>query len=480
MPKKATTKKIITKKKVVAKSKTVSKAASAKTTAKSATTKKRVVKKATVKAAATKKRVTKASAAKKSTVKKTTTVKASAARKPTARRAAPRAKKSQNLDFDFNKWLLPTLELEQYEPEIQEELGVKDNIHGSTRYAWIGSGQCGGRIVKSFYDLGYNKAIAVNTTHHDLDLLDIPADQKLLMDIGANGAGKDIKRGRQATREYNQDITDKMRAVFGTNIDQIMVAIGAGGGTGSGSAVELVDIAKKYARSIGLSSPGKRVGVVMTLPDVGEAHSPIVAHNAYTVARELSDLAAANEISPLIIIDNEKVSKLYPGMTVKSFWPSINQTVAGLFDIFNSLSAMSSQYTSFDPADYHSIMRAGNCSIMGLTKVTQFRDRFELSKAVKKNLQKTLLAGGFDLTTARLAGCIVVGGKKMMANTPGLADNINFAFDALAEITGNASIHRGIYEDGRETLRVYTIIGGLDAPLMRFEELTDRMSALSR
>jgi len=382
-------------------------------------------------------------------------------------------------DFDFNKWLLPTLDLEKYNPNGLSEPGIKDNIYGSTRYAWIGSGQCGGRIAKSFYDLGYRKVLALNTTHNDLDLLKIPDGQKFQMDIGAKGAGKDMERGRAAVHEYTQDIFHHIRKLFGTEVEHIMVSIGAGGGTGSGSVIELIEIAKKYARSIGLPNPNKRVGAVMTLPTVGEASSPIVAHNAYTVGKELSEMAANGKISPLIIVDNEKISKLYPGMTVKSFWPSINQTISGLFDIFNRLSAMSSQYTSFDPVDYHSIMQAGNCAIMGLTKVTHFNDRFELSKAVKRNLEKTLLASGFNLASAKLVGCIVVGGRKMMANVPGLADNINYAFDVLAEITGNASIHRGIYEDNRESLRVYTIIGGLDAPDSRLEELTDRMLAVA-
>jgi hypothetical protein len=182
-------------------------------------------------------------------------------------------------------------------------------------------------------------------------------------------------------------------------------------------------------------------------------------------------MASKRMISPLIIVDNEKISKLYPGMTVKSFWPSINSTVAGLFDIFNRVSALSSRYTSFDPVDYHSIMEAGSCTIMGLTRVDKFNDRFAISQAVKKNLEKTLLASGFTLSTAKVAGCIVVGGKKMMAEVKGLQDNINYAFDVLSEITGKATIHRGIYEDGRNSLRVYTIIGGLNAPKQRLQEL---------
>ena len=366
---------------------------------------------------------------------------------------------------------IPTLDLEQYEPIIEEEVGVKDHIKGSTRYAWLGGGQCGGRLVKSFYDLGYKKVLAVNTTHHDLDMLDIPEGQKFLMDIGEMGAGKDIERGEKAVHQCQQEILHLARQTLSTQVDHIMVCFGAGGGTGSGSIIGLINIAKRYARYIGLQNPNKKVGVVMTLPTVGEASSPLVAENAHTVATRLSELASAGEISPLIIVDNDKINKMYPGLTVKSFWPSINNTVAGLFDIFNRISALSSQYTSFDPVDYHSIIESGGCTIMGLTKVKKFDEKYAISEAVKKNLQKTLLAGGFDLSTAKLAGCIAVGGKSLMNNVSGLQDNINYAFDVLSEITGQATIHRGIYEDDRECLRVYTIIGGLDSPTARLEEL---------
>jgi len=366
--------------------------------------------------------------------------------------------------------------LEQYEPNIETESGVKDRIKGSTRYAWIGTGQCGGRIVKSFYDLGYKKVLAINTTHHDLDLLDIPENQKYLMDMGEKGAGKDMGRGQSAVQQYQQEVLHLTRKTFGADVDHLMISFGAGGGTGGGSAQGLIEICKRYARYIGLPNPDKKVGVVMTLPTVGEASSPKVAENAWRVATDLSNMATAGEISPLIFIDNDKINKMYPGMTVRSFWPSINSTVAGLFDIFNRLSALSSRYTSFDPVDYHSIMEAGGCAIMGLTNVNRFQDRFAISQAVKKNLGKTLLAGGFDLTTAKLAGCVVVAGKKLMASIKGLQDNIDYAFDNLTEITGEATIHRGIYEDGRESVRVYTIIGGMETCTSRLEELKSRMT----
>jgi cell division GTPase FtsZ len=271
--------------------------------------------------------------------------------------------------------------------------------------------------------------------------------------------------------QCKQDILHLARQTFGTEVDHIMVCVGAGGGTGGGGAAEMVDIAKAFARSIGKVNPAQHVGVVAALPTLGEASSPQVGKNAHTVVTELGEMAEEDQFSPLIIVDNEKVSKMYPGMTVRSFWPSINGTVSGLFDVFNRLTALSSEFTTFDPVDYQSILKAGGCCIMGLTKVTNVKDKFALSEAVRSNLEKTLLSSGFDLSTAKVAGCIVVGGKKMMDTVAGLQDNINFAFDVLADITGNATIHRGIYEDSKEVLRVYTIIGGLDFPEDRIEEL---------
>ncbi len=385
-----------------------------------------------------------------------------------ARRGEPAGGKSES---PVKEWLVPTLDLEHYEPRIQEEVGVEDESKGSTRYAWIGAGQCGGRLVKSFYDLGHKKVLAVNLTHHDLELLNIPQSQKFLMDTGEHGAGKDMEKGARAAQQNQQGILHLARQTFGTQVDHIMICFGAGGGTGGGSVMGLIEVAKRYARYIGLGNPNRKVGVVMTLPTVGEASSPLVAENAHSVATALSQMAASGEISPLIIVDNDKIKRMYPGMTVKSFWPSINSTVANLFDVFNQLSSLNSRYTSFDPVDYRSIMESGGCAIMGLTKVKAIDDPYAISEAVKENLEKTLLAGGFDLSTAKVAGCIVVGGKTLMAHTKGLQSNIDYAFDVLPEITGRATIHRGIYEDERDCLRVYTIIGGLDSPSARLEEI---------
>lgn len=367
--------------------------------------------------------------------------------------------------------LIPTLALEEYEPQIAPAAGVPDTSRGSTKIGWIGAGQCGGRLVKAFHQLGYGKVLAVNTAKQDLADLELPDSQKVLMDIGRKGAGKDMARGREAAVQYRQDIIHATERIFSENVDHMMIAFGSGGGTGSGSVLPLIETIRSCAKHVGLRKIDRRIGVLATLPTAGEAASPKVGDNAYQVVSELTQMAADGMISPLIIIDNEKISRLYPGLTVKNFWPTINSTVAGLFDIFNRLSALPSPYTSFDSVDYQSIMESGNCTIMGLTQVEAYRRKYDLSEAMKNNLAKTVLAGGFDLTTAKVAGAIVVGGQKIMASTPGLQDSINHAFDVMTDLTGNATVHRGIYEDEKDTLRVYTILGGLEPPTERLEEL---------
>lgn len=403
--------------------------------------------------------------------KKTKSTKTSKRKTTRSSSRSGRPKASAPTPPNSQKELLPRLALEDFVPAPTNHKGIPDTHTGSIRYAWIGAGQCGGRLVRSLYTLGYRKALAVNTTAHDLALLELPDRHKFVMDIGSKGAGKDMTRGNEAVTRHRQQVLHHAEQIFGQDIDHIMICFGAGGGTGSGSAVGLIDLARNYIRHTRAMNPAKGVGVMMTLPTTGEAKSPLIAHNAYKVAAELADMAARGLISPLIIIDNAKISDMYPNLTVREFWPTINSTVTSLFDIFNRLSALPSRYTSFDQADYYSVVTAGGCCIMGLTQVTEFKDKFSLSAGVKDNLEKTLLADGFDLKTSQVAGAIAVGGSNLMKTIPGLQDNIDYAFDTLADITGDATIHRGIYEDGRNTLRVYTIIGGLNAPEARMNFL---------
>jgi cell division GTPase FtsZ len=363
---------------------------------------------------------------------------------------------------------IPDLPIEDF--EITEDAAadeIKDESGGALTYAFIGAGQGGGRMAKAFYDLGYKKTLAVNTAKNDLELLDLPEEHKFYVDFyGDQGAGKDQKKAKIAFEGREQEIFNKMKEIIGENVDRIMICAGVAGGSGGGSVVSLVNFCKKYFAYVGRQDASERVGVIASLPTTGESASPRVAANSY-------NMSDAGEFSPLIIVDNNKIKKLYPKLTVKAFWPTINNTVAGLFHIFNVLSTQNSDYTSFDPQDYDSVMKAPGCMIMGVTAVKEFESETGVAMALKSNLETTLLAEGFDLKTAKTAAGVVVGGTKIFEETVGLMDNLEHAFSTLAAITGNAIVHRGIYEDpSKDKLVVYTLIGGMERPETRLEELT--------
>ena len=222
---------------------------------------------------------------------------------------------------------------------------------------------------------------------------------------------------------------------------------------------------------IGRDDAEKRVGVVLSLPTRGEAGSPQVAKNARQVLETTSDLADQNQISPLIILDNAKIEKMYKGLTVKKFWPTVNNTISGLFHVFNVLTNQSSPYTSFDPTDYSTVLQCGGVMVMGVAKLKEFEDEQSVSNAVKANIEKTLLSD-VELSDARVAACVAVGGKEIMENTVGLMDSLSYGFDTLSSLCPNATLHRGIYEDGKDSLRLFTLVSGLKVSDKRKQQLS--------
>lgn len=363
---------------------------------------------------------------------------------------------------------LPDIPLEAEVPVDIED--VRDESLGAASYAFIGSGQGGGRLAEAFFKLGYRKTICVNTAKQDLASLTLPEEQKVLISAGEQGAGKDMRVGEEAASKAQQQIFELVKKKFG-QIDHIFICIGAGGGSGGGSSLVLIETAKKYLVSLGIDDVDQKVGVVMSLPTNGECASPNVAKNAQFLADALCKFAKEKLISPLIFVDNDKIQKMYPKLTVKEFWPTVNATVAGLFHVFNLIPTKDTPYTTFDAADYGSLMRAGGCMIMGVTSVRDLKDANGISSAIRGNLEKTLLAEGFDLRTATHAAAIVLGGKSIFESAPGLMGAIEGGLDTLAAMTGKAMVHRGIYEDDKDRLAVYTLVGGLASPDKRIKAL---------
>lgn len=352
---------------------------------------------------------------------------------------------------------IPNLPLEDFEvPEAtkKSELNIENEYTGAIDFGVIGSGQCGGRLAKSFYDLGYKKAIAINTAAADLNPLEIPEEQKLK--IGEEGSGKNMDRGEAATKEAYQLIFDKMKGVFG-NVDKIIVSVGFGGGTGSGGLATVIEIAQKYLGFLGHSEPKTDVIVVAALPTAGELNSTLIADNNNKIKNKMFKIADKGEVGPLLLIDNSQIEKLYKGIPVSKFWDTINDTITGLFQLLNYVAIQETKFTTFDKEDYNTLLKTPGLAVMGVSKFDL--SKLKLSQALQENFKKTLLCGDVDYKTAKNAGCIVVADTQSIENTS--MDDVNYGFDTIANLIGNATVYRGVYEVESDGVRAYTFITGM-------------------
>lgn len=365
-----------------------------------------------------------------------------------------------------------TTDLEEFEIPEDEEVVIEDESGGSLKFAFIGLGQCGGRIAEAFYNLGYKKNFIINTAKQDLEKNTVPNKMLIQLEGMPGGAGKDMMLAKKTMESQKESIYNKMSDLFGI-VDHVFICAGLGGGTGGGSIEPLIEITKRYMKYIDVPNADRKVGAIVTLPTQGEASSPLVAGNAYEKGNQLSDLADMEHITPLIIVDNDKVKNLYKKLTVSKFFPTINNSVAQLLHVFNTIALEPSEYISFDSTDFQSILETGGHMIMGVATVRSFESKTSISEALKKNLSKTLLASNFDLERAKAVACIVIGGKDIFESIEGLMNDIELGFDTLSNFTGNAKVHRGIYsdEDRNGRLNVYTLISGLEKPSVRYEKM---------
>jgi cell division GTPase FtsZ len=347
-------------------------------------------------------------------------------------------------------------------PQTQEAQDIKDTFEGGFKFAFIGAGQGGGRIAQTFHKLGYRRVCAVNTAEQDLATLNLPA--KLCLGT-SGGAGKNPTVAKAAFKEHKEDVLDFMRRSFGPTLDRIFVCAGAGGGTGAGTVVQLVDTAVELQKALRCES--EKVGVIVALPKLAEGKR--VAANAYNTLNDLLELVGKGHISPLIIVDNEKIGTLYPTLAVDPFWDTANMSVCSLFHLFNTICVKHSHYTSFDKADLLTVLDSGLITF-GANPVGKFDDETDISYAVRSNLRKNILTGGIDLNTGTVAASVVIGGVQILNTLP--QSHIEHAFDQLNRMLkpGN-TVHRGIYRGDRNTLVVYTIIGGLGKPDEKLAEL---------
>ena len=344
-------------------------------------------------------------------------------------------------------------------PRAREE--IQDKVEGAFRFAFIGAGQGGSRIAEIFHKLGYRKVAVINTAQQDLNTIKL--DHKLC--IGDGGAGKNPDVAKQKFDERKEDVLDFIRDNLGEGIDRYFICAGAGGGTGAGTIMPLVETASELQKL--QKSSTEKVGLILALPKISEGTK--VNANAYHVLEEVYAAVESGLVSPLVVVDNEKINKLYPNLGVAQFWQTANMSIAGLFHLFNNTATKDSSYSAFDTNDYKQILDSG-MMVFGATQIQKWEAPSDISQAVRDNLKSNVLSSGVDLSTGSCAGVIMIGGNEVLANVP--QDYLDKAFEQFTRMLAKGNvIHRGIYSGNKDNLTAYTTIGGLGKPTEKLEEL---------
>jgi cell division GTPase FtsZ len=339
----------------------------------------------------------------------------------------------------------------------------------AVRFAFLGAGQGGSRMVQSFWDLGYRRALVVNTT--DMDFAGL-AEELPKYSFQSGGAAKDMQRARQALEQHASDVYDRLLRAWGPQVDQVLICASLGGGTGSGTAPRLVQLARQYLQQY---APEGRVGVLVSLPAVTEGQQ--VARNAVTALRQLWDLAP----SPLLVVDNVRIHELYqPGML--HLHRVANETIAQLVHTFNTLAATRSPLMSFDASEWQQLLSGGLMTLAAaeipLETITSPAD---VSTAIREQLTQNILAG-CDWRTGKKAALLFTGPESAFEQFS--LDYFDAGFTQLDRIIGAQAnepvvIHRGLYLQDHDGLHAYCCVAGLEPPLTRLGELAAKAQLAS-
>lgn len=364
---------------------------------------------------------------------------------------------------------LPDLPTARDAQQPAAAIGDKFTHDTAFKLAFIGLGQGGSRIAESFYKLGYGRVCVLNTTHQDLDEID-PAIPRL--DLQTGGAGKDTAYAAASIANRQAEVWELLQRAWGGQVDYAIVCVGLGGGTGTGTAPTVIEVAAKYMTSI---QREPRVGCIVALPSISEGGQQLVARNVVTGFRAI----AALKPSPLLVIDNARINTLYkPSMT--QFYELCNRQTSVLLHQFNRLAAQRSRYyKSLDNTELRLIFDSGVIT-MGASKIVDYHTSAGVSKAIREQLESTILAQ-VDMTRAKMAACVFVVDPKLLATMP--VERFEEGFDAVGRLIapGVGTVFRGVFEAVGDTndVRCYTILADMPPPMSRLEELGRRGSLLT-
>lgn len=298
----------------------------------------------------------------------------------------------------------------------------------------IGAGGGGNNTISRINEVGIKgvETIAINTDAQDL--LYTAASKKILIGKDTTkglGAGSIPKVGEDAARESEQEIKQSLQGS-----DMIFITCGLGGGTGTGSAPIVADIAKKL---------GALTVAIVTMPFSVEGQRRY--QNAIYGLEKLEQI-----VDTLIVIPNDKLLELAPDLPLCTAFKVADEVLT------NAVKGIAEMVTkaglvNLDFADIRAVMGNGGVALIG---VGESDSENRATEAVQKAIENPLL--DVDITGANGALINVAGGPDMtLEQAKQVVETVSEKLDADARVIWGAQI----YEDMEKTIRTMLIVTGV-------------------
>jgi cell division protein FtsZ len=312
-----------------------------------------------------------------------------------------------------------------------------------TRIKVVGCGGAGNNTINRMSEVGIKgiETIAINTDAQDL--LYTTADKKLL--IGKEltqglGAGSNPKIGEESARENEHDLKKLV-----DHSDMVFITCGLGGGTGTGSAPFIAELARK----MGIMSVA-----IVTIPFTMEG-----SHRFENAMIGLEKLEQS--VNTLIVIPNEKLLELAPHLPLQTAFKVADEiltnSVKGIAELVTKTGLV-----NLDFADVKAIMSEGGVAMIGVGE-SDSENRAE--ESVEKALQNPLI--DVDISEATGALINISGGESLtLDESRKIVETVAERLDGKAKIIWGAQI----YKDLEKTLRTMLIVTGVRSEQIFGEE----------
>jgi cell division protein FtsZ len=316
-------------------------------------------------------------------------------------------------------------------PTSFEEIEVKQ-----ANIKVIGCGGAGNNMVNWLYKKGIKGAeiMACNTDQQHLNMIE--ADRKFLIgkDVTRGlGCGGFPERGAEAAQESINVIKESLR-----ESDMVFVCAGMGGGTGTGAAPIIAQVAKD-------------IGAIV----IGTVTMPFKIERARVDKAEFGLQQLRKSSDTVIVIDNNRLVQIAGNLPVQQAFAVANELIATMIKGIVETIAIPS-LVNLDYADVKAIMTEGGVASIGVG-ASDTNNRVE--EAVQGALSNPLLDISYEGATGAILH--VHGGPDMTL------DEINRVGELVTQsMDDDANVIWGarVTDDMKGKITVMTIITGVKSP----------------